>query len=213
MATNDVVAARIIGSSPGGVTNNVSLHFQFRTTTASAADLAADLQQTLITYWAPALTSDHAVTGINVEAVMPNELATYRSTFGGSPIQGGLVEPSLPPQCAAVFKLSTAFKGGRRRGRFYFPALGETSVTGGFIGGAQVAALNNLAGGLLSSYDGGATANLDYQLVVWSPEDLTAVDSEGNPAPRVGNLITPVTTITWETRVRTQRRRAVGIGI
>nr|CRY97379.1 hypothetical protein [uncultured prokaryote] len=96
----------------------------------------------------------------------------------------------LPYQCALVATLRTAVPSRRTRGRMYLPATGVTMGAGNVMTSPTV--------------DSVATA----------VRDLISAPGEGvipNVVSKAGSIMTPVTTITVDNKVDTQRRRAQSV--
>jgi hypothetical protein len=126
------------------------------------------------------------------------------------PYPGAVTGDALPPQNTMLLSFKTGQKGRRRRGRAYIPGVSESNTANGQLTGTQLTALQALGAGLTNSYKAGGTEP-QYQLVVYSPEVLTA------PPPRVfkpraGTLNTFISTAIADSVVRTQRHRALGVG-
>lgn len=126
------------------------------------------------------------------------------------PYPGGVAGDALPPQNTMLISLKTGQKGGRKRGRAYIPGVSEASQVNGIISGAQLTALQALGAGLTNTYKAGGTEP-QYQLVVYSPEQLTPPPPRPFKA-REGILNTLITNVVADTTVRTQRHRAFGVG-
>jgi hypothetical protein len=140
------------------------------------------------------------------------------SPSGDATVIAGITQPApgtqtgemLPTQNAIVVQLRSAQKGRRTRGRFYLPGISELNHAGGVVTGTQQSAVSSLAAALLTFY-GPTGSQGSFHLVIYSPIQLTA------PAPRPfkpkeTELVTPVNSLVMDTTVRTQRRRAIGVG-
>jgi hypothetical protein len=126
------------------------------------------------------------------------------------PVQGSVLGDPLPGQNAAVIQLRTGQKGRRRHGRFYMPGITETDTVLGEITGPTLIALQALANGMISQYGPTGTAG-GYHLVVYSPMDTTPPPPRPFK-PKEEELITPINASAVDPIVRTQRRRAKGVG-
>lgn len=126
------------------------------------------------------------------------------------PYPGGVTGEVLPPQNSMLLSFKTGQKGRRRHGRAYIPGVSEANTASGLISGAQLTALTALANGLTNAYRAGGTEP-QYQLVVYSPEELEAPPPKPFK-PRPGELITFITAAQASDVVRTQRHRAFGVG-
>jgi hypothetical protein len=208
MAAGDIVKVRTRGRLLG---SNVEfgVHIRYNTTSATAADLAASWAATVIPMVKAASVSDCNWDRLTVSDTDPNGAESYDLPLT-QPNPGDILGDPLPPQDAAVISLRTGVKGGRRRGRFYFPGITETTNQDGRMQGTQLTAIQALANGLINAYGPSGTEN-DYRLVVYSPEVLTFKPPR-TPKPRPGTIITNVTSYTVDPVIRTQRRRSIGVG-
>jgi hypothetical protein len=180
--------------------------------TGSVQDIASSWVATIVPLALAAMSTE-----VNLDDVVVSDVKTVAQ--GGvesfvlgitQPSPGTITGDALPGQNAAVISLRTGIKGGRRRGRFYVPGLSEANVAGGLISGGQLTAIQALAAGIINAYGPGGT-NANYRLNVWSPEVLTFKPPR-TPKPRPGVQLTPVTSFVVDNRVRTQRRRQLGVG-
>jgi hypothetical protein len=126
------------------------------------------------------------------------------------PYPGAVTGDALPPQNSMLLSFKTGQKGRRRRGRCYIPGVSESNTANGLLTGTQLTALQALGAGLTNTYKAGGTEP-QYQLVVYSPEELDAPPPKPFK-PRPGELITFITTAIASEAVRTQRHRAFGVG-
>ena len=208
MATGDVVRLRTRGTFLA-TKCEFGVWIRYETDAADAADLAASwtaevmpavlAASPLSMNWDSLYVSDPDPDGsesVNFPLTQPNP--------------GTLAGDVLPPQNAAVIGLRSGTKGGRRRGRLYFPGITESTNEDGRMIGVQLTALQGLAQKLTDTY-GPAGTNTDYRLVIYSPETLTFRPPR-TPKPRPGTLVTPVLSTTLDPIIRTQRHRAIGLG-
>ena len=117
-------------------------------------------------------------------------------TYGtGMPIAGTNASPALPNNCALCITKRTALRGRSYRGRYYFGALNEASVTANVVSpgltAGVVSALN-----LLRSF---STASAEWTMGVISRY------FEKNPRP--AGIYTPITSHDTDGIVDSQRRR------
>lgn len=126
------------------------------------------------------------------------------------PYPGAVTGDALPPQNTMLVSFKTGQKGRRRRGRAYVPGVSETNAAGGLLTGTQLTALQALGVGLTNAFKAGGTEP-QYQLVVYSPEQLTPPPPRPF-TPREGTLNTLITNAVADSVIRTQRHRAFGVG-
>lgn len=148
--------------------------------------------------------NDVALTRVELQRVYPLEpvVQLYQT---GLPITGADATDPLPASSAVLCSLRTANVGKRYMGRMYLPRISEDhcDTSGGLtVGDAQ------LCGDQLEWLRGAMDAD-DVRMAVFSREDLTFVKKNGDPAPRVGNLVTPVTMVEVDRRLRVIRKRAL----
>jgi len=126
------------------------------------------------------------------------------------PNPGAIVGDALPGQNAVVIQLRSLQKGRRHRGRFFLPGIAEAGTTNALLSGAQLAAVSNLASQLITFY-GPAGSQTSYKLCIFSPP--TPPFKQKTPPPvHTDTLITLVNNNVLDTTIRTQRRRAIGVG-
>lgn len=126
------------------------------------------------------------------------------------PYPGAVTGDCLPPQNSMLLSFRTGQKGRRRHGRAYIPGVSESNTANGLLTGTQLTALEGLGAALVSNFSAGGL-NPQYQLVVYSPEQLEAPPVKPFK-PRTGTIITPISAAEASTVVRTQRHRALGVG-
>lgn len=114
----------------------------------------------------------------------------------GLPNTGTLTGDPLPNSIAAVVSLHTAFRGRSFRGRIYHMGLTEGQVAGNHLLTAQADLLRQSYAALVQLSSGGTPT---YQLVVLSYWRNKVLRSQG--------LATPVTVVSCNGRVDSQRRR------
>jgi hypothetical protein len=208
MATNSVYRVRTLMTWRS---QNIEygVHIQQVTAVGGAQDLAGVWANNVVPTLVAATSADVNYNECIVSDTDPNGEESVHFAFG-QPLPGALAGESLPNQNAVVIQLSTGQKGPRRHGRLYFPGITETASSNGFVTGAQLTAIQAVGTTLISLF-GPAGSNANYRLVVYSPVDLTP------PPPRKWKakeeeLITPVTATRVDSIIRTQRRRAIGVG-
>lgn len=208
MAAGDVVRLRTRGTLLGSRCE-FGVWIRYETEAADALDLCgswvAEVMPTVLAAtpismnWDSLYVSDPDPDGsesVNFPLTQPNP--------------GLMAGDVLPPQNAIVVGLRSGSKGGRKRGRLYFPGVTENGNTNGELGGAQLTAVQGFAQKLTDTY-GPAGTNTDYRLVIYSPETLT-FRAPRVPKPRPGTMITEVQSTTLDPFIRTQRHRSIGLG-
>jgi hypothetical protein len=208
MAANDVVKVRTRGTLLGSRVE-WGVHIRYVTVGANAQDLASSWVATVVPAMLAAVSQDSNWTNVTISDTNPTGSETVDLPIT-QPSPGTLTGDSLPPQDAAVVSLRTGIKGGRRRGRFYLPGLSETFQVDGRLTGTQLTNIQALIQAILNAYGPSGTES-DYRLVVYSPEKLTFAPPRV-PKPRPGTLTTQVTGWVVDPVIRTQRRRAIGVG-
>ena len=208
MAAGDIVKLR----TRGHVLNQsceFGLHFRYETPGATAADLAGSWVATIMPLVLAATSQDTNWESVVVADTSPTGSESFTLSLT-QPNPGLVSGDSLPPQNALVVSLRTGIKGGRRRGRFYLPGITELYQNDGVISGTGLTNAEALAQGLINTY-GPSGSESDYRLVVYSPEVLTFAPPKP-PKPRPGRLITVVQSANVDRTIRSQRRRAIGVG-
>jgi hypothetical protein len=208
MAANDVVRLRTKATLLGSRVE-FGVHLRYVTASANAQDLLDDWAASIVPLVVDAASSDTNWYEVQVSDTNPLGAESVAINLP-QPNPGHAVGDSLPPQNAVVVSLRSGTKGGRRRGRFYFPGITEQSQANGVFAGLQLASVQELADGILGRY-GPSGTNAEYRLVVYSPEILTFPEPKPKK-PRPGRIISQVTNVLVDTTVRTQRRRGIGIG-
>ena len=99
----------------------------------------------------------------------------------------------LPGNVAMVLSLRTAYRGRSHRGRIYLPGIPEASVVGNQFLSGFTSYINLWAQALMNP------GNIGFSLAVASRVH--------NSLPRVVGFSTPVTSITFDSKVDSQRRR------
>jgi hypothetical protein len=139
---------------------------------------------------------DNEVTYGRVVALIGNDGPAIRYEATGS-VQGSRASQVIaPPNVTYLIKKTTSFAGRRYRGRMYIPFVSITGITQtGSLSGAELTILVARASALLTGLVG-ATPNTSELSILHAESSLSAL-----PAP------TPVTALSAEAVVATQRRR------
>lgn len=208
MAANagDIYGVRVFYSGPGGVYEN-GLSFLARQ--AVAGDAQLDLANAFTTAMIKntnggllyAMANSVSTNHLQVEDIKPGTVATYEHTY--STVSGRLAAEALPAQCAVVMTLATLVKGRSYRGRIYLPGLPETYDTAGALTATAIADITTIETNLLAVF-GPAGSNANWQLCV--------VSRYLNKIKRATPVGTAVASLSFDTIVRTQRRRVLGVG-
>jgi len=128
--------------------------------------------------------------------------------FTLTPGNGAIEEPPLPPSCAVVIRRKTSFLGRKYRGRIYIPGVAQTLTANGVVlaGAGGMNQMNALAlilqGTIVSGDTGGPT---------WRPV-LLARDASVTGGDNPGWRVNPVTLCQADNKLRSQRRREIGVG-
>lgn len=210
MAQNHVYRLRTRGSLRGSKME-FGVHLQQRTAVGSPSEMAADWRDSIL----PLVRAATSVE-MNWEQIVVTDTADV--TVGDEmyelqipqPADGSVAGDCLPGQNAVVVSLKTGSKGRRKRGRFFLPGISETGTANGRLTGAQLTAVTALGTAILDRYGpGGAQPN--YGLVIYSPP-TPPFKPKAPPPIHTDTLITPVRTVDTDEVIRTQRRRAIGVG-
>jgi hypothetical protein len=121
-------------------------------------------------------------------------------------IVGQHTNPLLPSNVTAAIKWGTGQMGRSKRGRTYHIGLAEFSVNLDVL-------VDGVRTGLHANYTALLTrlATAGYNLVVAS--FYSGVDADGKPIPRAAAVVTPITTVTVDPIIDSQRRRLRGRGV
>lgn len=147
------------------------------------------------------VADDYVVSSVVAEDVKPGTAASVEITI--TPVAGFLAADPLPPQCSAVLSWRTALKGRAYRGRTYLPPSTEDAQSNG-----------NWTSGALTDFN----ATITHLLEVFGPSGtngdwrLAVISRVLNGVTRVTPVATQVTSGSVDSRVRTQRRRVLGVG-
>lgn len=153
----------------------------------------------------PGFSDQSDIKALIVEDIQPGTGPTLTLPLSVAPGDEVDVNP-LPPQSAAVISLRTALKpitgAYAAAGRMYLPGIPQSGQISGFLqAGFQSAALT-FANLLQAAFVADGT---DYQ---WN-----VVSYNPGSKPRTIRAINPVTSISINNVVRSQRRREYGVGI
>lgn len=195
--TNTVFHYRLDGSPTGDVV--VAAHDAFYNYVISVAG-----NRSMMAVYAICLTSDWR--GIFMQttrvSINPNALRFLRRDI--STVVGSLPPPTLPPQVATVVRRRTLVPKRWGRGRIYLPAIPQASVNNGVIDGAVYGVnLQDLVDAMNQPIVGGSPAMTFRPCLIRSG----IFDIDGNPTS------TDITSSDYDTTVRTQRRRELGVGV
>jgi len=211
MATDDTFRVSTRGTLRGQSVQ-FGVHIRMTSGTGTPEDLAATWVATIM----PAVDAATSAE-VNYNEIVVSDVR--RAEDGGvstvvlsltQPHPGLVVGECLPNQNAIVVGLRTGRKGKRFSGRLYLPPPVEANTSNGLVTGTQLTAVQALAQLLITTFGAGGTEP-QYQLVVYSPPTPPYVPK---PAPPVhtDTLKTPVTSHDVDQVVRSQRRRAIGVG-
>lgn len=216
MAANDIVKLTLNANYQGSRVQ-IGYHFRFDDGVGTMANLMADYRDNALLSLRAAVVEqmvfthiicEQVASGVPPSTVGPFNQSEFLALAGGT--DGDLLGEGMIGQGAAVFNVRTGVKGRRYRGRAFYSGAPEASAALGLWDGAQQALWNAHATALQNRYLNGGPAI--YTIGVWSPQDLLFKNKAGVVVPRVGNIFTPMTTVTASTGVKTMRRRALGVG-
>lgn len=211
MAAGDTYRVRTKGTL-FGQSVEFGVHLQTPAAGTEADDIAASWSATIMPLVVAATSSSvnwNEITVSDVRSAAAGGLASVTLALT-QPNPGAVTGDCLPGQNAIVVGLRSGLKARRGNGRFFVPGVSEANSANGVLTGTQLTAVQALAQGILNAYGpGGTEANM--RLVIYSPEDLTAPPVKVFK-PRPGVVITPVTSHDVDQVIKTQRRRAIGVG-
>jgi hypothetical protein len=210
VAIGDIVKLSVIGAMFGSRIN-FGWHFRHLGADLDHQDLSDAYQTACSGPMLNCMTQDVGILGFEVSSVRVSGPETLFDPVSGN-VVGQFAGASLPPQDAMCASVHTGLKGRRRRGRFYIPGIVNTPGTGGEIPTLQRAQLEGFLTALKANFTlGGATPNPNFRMVVFSPADPLFRTKKGE-ATRLTELVTDATNITYDTVIRSQRRRQKGVG-
>jgi len=204
---NNVAKATIVFNAPSGLIENI--HYFHKATGLTGTDLS-DLV-TAIDTWVtdamlPLLTQETRHVQTRVQDVSLANLLPV-DIFHSTGHTGANVTTSIPPSAPCCVTKRTGKVGRSYRGRTYlsgFP-VGNLGTAGGINSTLQTAILSAMA-----SFIGDALVSGLVSSVV---SYFSGVDSLHKPIARTSGVATPVTAVTMDTSIDSQRRRGVGRGI
>lgn len=216
MAANDIVKLTL-NSTYHGSRLQVGYHFRFDDGVGTMANLMADFRDNALASLRAAVVEEQVFTHLVCEQVAAGVPPSTVGPFNQSEVlalaaatDGDLIGEGMIGQGAAVFNVRTGIKGRRYRGRAFYSGAPEASAALGLWSAAQKALWDAHATALQNRYLNGGPAI--YTMGIWSPQDLLFKNKAGVVVPRVGNIFTPMTTVTASSGVKTMRRRALGVG-
>jgi len=134
---------------------------------------------------------------IATDFTTPNSARVEYTT--GLPIAGTNAGAALPANVTAAISWRTAFRGRSFRGRTFHVGFTGTMIVGSAVAGASQTALQTAYNALMV-----AVNSADTQLVV--------VSRFAASLPRIAGISTPITAVTVDGNVDSQRRRLIGRG-
>lgn len=188
------VKAEMVYSQDGQVVENV-LHFQREdpVTTSNMFNLAGDLKTWWNTSVRPLVSNKVSLNTIRVTD-LTTQISPGIEYTTGLPLTGAITLGAMPNNVTLSVKLITALRGRAYRGRIYHVGLYTTVVTDNTITAAHQTALTSayVVLTLPSSYSGYTFGVASRQI---------------GGAPRTDGVITPVTGMTINRTIDSQRRR------
>lgn len=191
----------LVFNQNGEITEN-TLYFEH-----DAAITEADMIQLaefMKTWWDANLKAN-VHSGTSLTAIRVTDLTTQSAPgleyTTGLPIAGTAGGVAAPNNVTVAISFRTNFRGRSYRGRNYFVGLTMSNVSG-----------QQLAGGVATNFDN-AYSDILVDLPVDLPEFTWVVVSRyTNKAPRAAGVTTPVTAVSVENTLDSQRRRLPGRG-
>lgn len=229
MAISDVYRITVGYTSPTAIMQT-QFHFRMKTApdpTVTQLQVAANAMKEL---YRPQQTVNIAYNVFKAEQLFGGTVVyqqpSCRKTGGilltgaltGTLTGGLLTEDPLPYQDSLVTTLRTGFSGRSKRGRSYMTGNVELNQSGGVWATPLLTAMNTAWTTFLGLF-GPTGTNADFLLGVWS--QITATGCKTDPktgahiifaSPSPQTAFTTVTDVLLRSAVRTQRRRAFGIG-
>jgi hypothetical protein len=185
------------------------VHLRHDTGTTDAAAAAAHWVANMLTPLASATSSEVNWDEVIMSDTDPDGEESFHTSIT-QPFPGVISGDCLPGQNAMLVSLSTGQKGRRRHGRLYLPGVSESSSANGRITGTQLTAVGAFANALENFYGPSGTL-AGWRLVIYSPVQLTPPKPKPFK-PKETELVTPVRETRVDDVIRTQRRRAIGVG-
>lgn len=184
-----------------GCVNVFYVHSNFGWSAATMEDLG----EVLVAYFENAAHLAVISAQTSFRRVRLREMSTadgLQTVEEGSGTVGTAGSNPAPGSVTAVASLRSGLAGRSRRGRLYHVGLDESMYTANTLGSADRAALETEYERLVTAIAAGAPIGVDWELVVAS---FVSGGVERSTA-----LLTPVTTITVDSTIDTQRRRLTG---
>lgn len=171
-----------------------------------AGPTETDLQDLAAFYktWFDTSLAPHLPTVISLVLIKVTDLSVEDGTSieyaTGLPITGDANSPALPNNCTMTIKWTTGRSGRSYRGRTYFPVLREDIVDANMVSAVYAAQI--------------LTVMTDLVVVDLPVNDCVMVVASrvNNGTPRVTGLATPVTNLSIDRVIDSQRRRLPGRG-
>lgn len=172
---------------------------------ATMEALADHFRDVLYESFRSSLSSNFALTRITATRQNnANDIQIARTPV--TPIQGTGGAASVPLNCSWCFTHRTALRGRSYRGRTYWPGFYATLDLGGGVG--NITTLSSLASNMVNSL-----ITLMLEGWTWVVASHFTGGHDGIPSqPRPLALQTPITGVTIDTLMDSQRRRLVGRG-
>lgn len=195
MANNDVYKLSLVGTLGGGQEFVMGFHYkQIGASIVGGAEaLAKAAVDQCLTEWLSGISTAYILTKVEVRQVAPLTVEGWDEPVDEGGVQSG--DPSPPQTCVIISKL-TGLVGRKYRGRVYWVAPSETSVSGGALLTGVADAYTAIVGSMLAidAIDGSSAV---FGMVLFHKEDLTS---------------TPIVNFVTQPTLGTQRRRRVGVG-
>lgn len=167
------------------------------------ADLLGEFALCLKTWWDTNLKAVQS-TGASLQKIIVTDISVADGMqleyTGGLPAAGTNANALLPNNVTVAVKITSGFRGRRRRGRIYHIGMFETSVTGSTITGT-------FQGDLLDAY--GELLTITNGTQAWG---LGVAHKVENGVPLVDGFLTICNSVSVDPTVDSQRRRLPGRG-
>jgi hypothetical protein len=209
MAVGDV-SKLIVRLSFQGNEFRPGMHFEHTLADQPLTSLISAWRGSVETEMLACMSAQCFVTGYEVQDKKPGTASSVE-VIVTPPVAGTAIGDMLPPQDAIVFSFKSALKTRRARGRVYWPGASEDQHTGGVLTASGQLPWDTFRTAILADFVG-TTPPSAFRLVTWSPEDLTPPPPPPAFKERPGEVVTPVSTITLDPTIRSQRRRQLGRG-
>lgn len=209
MPTGDILRATVEGTFLG---EPVMVGFGF-VSNSGAADFAADADELATELYAAIgitgspspymspLCSQYVLTGVRIQDLAPGVMAGRLE--GAVGVGGNTTDDALPPNLALCVTWRTGLKGKAYRGRTYFTGFTEDAQNAGYwIEEIQNWAIT-ICNGLMDAFGPVGTGNYS----------LSLIHTVSGGSRLVPPTATPITSYTVNNKVRSLRRRALGVRI